>query len=297
MHPLQEPTLSSDQRQQLILQANAAVAREDPVQALALLRELPLQNFGELLLDVPEFHTALCAWLPSMVSEAVQLEWTGSSGLALLKQSVDFVHSIDRACRQYLDHPLQGRILDYGCGWGRVLRLLLKYVDADQLYGTDPWHTSRDLFEQHRCPGHFALCDYVPNDLPFDGNFDLIYALSVFTHLSEPTTHAVLQVLHRHIAPDGMLAITIRPPGYWDVHEHWHSNLTREILLERHHKQGFAFLPHQRPPVDGEITYGDASMTLEYIEQHWRNWRVLGTDHNPSDPWQVLVFLQPVPAA
>lgn len=293
MHVLPEPTLSSDQKQQLILQANAAAAREDFAAALDLLRALPLQSFAELLLDLPEFHAALRAWLPSMVSEDLQLEWTGSSGPALLKQSVDFVQSIDRASRQYLDHPLQGRVLDYGCGWGRILRLLLKYVDAGQLYGADPWDSSRQLFEQHRCPGHFALCETVPNDLPFTGDFDLIYAFSVFTHLSEPTAHAVLQVLRRHITPDGMLVVTIRPPGYWDVHEDWSNGLTREILLERHHKLGFAFMPHQRPPINGDLTYGDASMTLEYIEQHWRDWRILGTDHNPSDPWQVLVFLQP----
>lgn len=293
MQLIPEPTLSSDQKQQLVLQANAAAVAGDCGRALELLRGLPLQSFGELLLDVPEFHAGLRDWLPSMVSAAVQEEWTRSSGMPLLKQTVDLVQSIENACRRYLDHPLQGRVLDYGCGWGRVMRLLLKYVDADQLYGTDPWETSRQLFEQHRCPGHFALCDDVPDDLPFAGNFDLICAFSVFTHLSESTAHAVLKVLRRHVSPDGMLAVTIRPPGYWDVHEGWNDGLTREILLERHHKQGFAFMPHQRPAVDGEVTYGDASMTLEYIEQHWRDWRVLGTDHNPSDPWQVLVFLQP----
>jgi SAM-dependent methyltransferase len=285
--------LSSDAMQQLILQANTAAARQDFGAALALLRHLPLQAFGELLLDIPEFHGALRAWLPTMVSPAEQLEWTGSSGLPLLKQTVDFVHSIERACRQHLDHPLQGRVLDYGCGWGRALRLLLKYVDADQLYGTDPRETSRRLFELHRCPGHFALCDYLPLDLPFAGEFDLIYAFTVFTHLSEPTADAVLRVLRRHVTPNGMLVVTVRPPGYWDVHEDWQPGYTRELLLERHHKQGYAFMPHPRPPVNGELTYGDASITLEYIEQHWTQWRVLGTDHNPSDPWQVLVFLQP----
>jgi SAM-dependent methyltransferase len=293
MHFLPEPTLSSDQKQQLILQANAAAACEDYSSALTLLRTLPLQNFGELLLDIPEFHSALRAWLPRMVSDAVQLEWSGNSGLTLLKQSVDFVQSIDRACRQYLDHPLQGRILDYGCGWGRLLRLLLQYVDADQLYGSDPSDTARALFEEYRCPGHFALCDYVPRDLPFTGDFDLIYAFSVFTHLSEPTAQAVLQVLRRHVTADGMLVVTIRPPGYWDVHENWHSGFSREILLERHHKLGYAFLPHQQQPGSGDLIYGDTSMTLEYIEQHWRDWRVLGTDHNPSDAGHILVFLQP----
>lgn len=292
MQTRSEATMSSDQRQQLILQANAAAARGDQAAALTLLRQLPLRSFGELLLDVPEFQQALCNWLPSMASDEVQRNWTGTCGLPLLNQSVDFLLSIDRASHQYLGHDIQGRVLDYGCGWGRLMRLLPWYMDPDQLHGTDPWDVSIDLCRQHRCFGQFALCDYVPRNLPFAEKFDLIYAFSVFTHLSERTAGAVMQVLHQYLAPNGMLVITIRPPGYWDVHQDWRDGYTRELLLERHHKLGYAFMPHHREPIDGDITYGDTSMTLEYIEQHWPQWRVLGTDHNPSDPWQILVFLQ-----
>lgn len=288
-----EPALTSEQKQQLILQANEAAVRGEFSTALGCLRALPLQSFGELLLDVPDFHSGLSAWLPSMPSDDVQCKGTGTSGQPLLSLSVEIVRAINQACQQYLGHPLQGRVLDYGCGWGRLLRLLLKYVDPEQLYGTDPGTGAIDLCQQHRCPGQLALCDHLPQDLPFRENFDLIYAFSVFTHLPETTAHAVMQVLRRHISPDGMLAITIRPPGYWDVHEDQEPDYTREILLERHHRLGFAFMPHQREPIDGDSTYGDTSMTLDYIETHWTDWRVLGTHHNPADPWEILVFLQP----
>lgn len=288
-----EPTPSHDQDEQLIRQANSAAAQGDHARALTLLRTLPLQRFGKLLLEIPDSHPALRDWLPSMASDEVQRNWTGTSGLPLLSQSVDFVLSVNKACRQYLGHPIQGRVLDYGCGWGRLMRLMLKYVDPRQLYGTDPWDASIDLCKQHRCPGHLALCDYVPTELPFAERFDLVYAFSVFTHLSERTASSVMQVLRRHVAPEGMLVITIRPPGYWDLHQGWYTGFTREILLERHHTSGFAFMPHNRAPIDGDITYGDTSMTLGYIEKHWTDWRILGTDHNPGDPWQILVFLQP----
>lgn len=289
----QEPVLTCDQKQQLILQANTAAQAGDHGRAWSLLRTLPLQAFGELLLDVPEFHRALRAWLPSMVGEDVQRDWTGSAGLPLLLQSTDFVASIEKACQQYLGHGLQGRVLDYGCGWGRLLRLMLRYVDPEQLHGTDPWGVSLALCRQHRCMGQVAACDYVPRTLPFEGEFDLVYAFSVFTHLSENTANAVLQVLHRHLRKDGMLVLTIRPPGYWDVHQGWYKGFSREFLLEQHHKRGYAFMPHHRAPVDGEITYGDASIALDYIAERWTDWRVLGTDHNASDPWQIIVFLQP----
>ena len=41
--------------------------------------------------------------------------------------------------------------------------------------------------------------------------FDLIYAFSVFTHLSEKTAHIVLSTLRDHIADTGVLVLTIRP--------------------------------------------------------------------------------------
>lgn len=287
------PAPDSDQRQQLILQANAAAARGDHAGALRLLRQLPLQTFGELLLDIPEFHPALRAWLPSMASDKVQRSWTGSSGRALLAQSIDFVTAIDRACQRWLGHGIQGCVLDYGCGWGRLLRLLPWYIDPHQLYGIDAWGPSLELCRQHGCLGHIMRCDEIPQGLPCNGPFDLVYAFSVFTHLSARTADAVLNALHPRVAADGLLVITIRPPGYWDVHQGWREGYTRASLLQCHHREGFAFMPHYREPVSGELTYGDTSMTLEYIERQWPQWRILGTDHNPSDPWQILVFLQP----
>ena len=216
--------------------------------------------------------------------------------MPLLNQSCDFVLSLDKACQTYQGHPLQGRILDYGCGWGRIMRLLLRYVNPEQLYGVDPWDVSIDLCRQHKCMGQFAVCDYVPTSLPFNEKFDLIYAFSVFTHLSEKTADTVMKLLHRYTDSNGLLAITIRPPEYWDMHQGWREEYSKELLQERHAKAGFAFMPHYRDPINGDITYGDTSMTLDYISHKWPQWKIAGTDFNPSDPWQTVVFLQPLQA-
>ena len=31
------------------------------------------------------------------------------------------------------------RVLDFGCGWGRVIRLLYKYVPYENIFAVDPW--------------------------------------------------------------------------------------------------------------------------------------------------------------
>jgi SAM-dependent methyltransferase len=59
----------------------------------------------------------------------------------------------------------------------------------------------------------------MPKDAPFPGvKFDLIYAFSVFTHLAEKTSKVVLSACRRSLKDDGLLALTIRPAAYWDVH-------------------------------------------------------------------------------
>jgi hypothetical protein len=61
-----------------------------------------------------------------------------------------------------------------------------------------------------------------------------------------------------------------------------------------HDEQGFAYTPHQRAPIDGDITYGDTSMTLDYIKRNWSGWDVAGVEVNLQDPFQTIVFLRPV---
>jgi len=55
---------------------------------------------------------------------------------------------------------------------------------------------------------------------------------------------------------------------------------------------GFAFHPHVRFAVDGDITYGDTSMSLRFIRDHFKQWQVLQIDRSLDNPYQLVVFLQ-----
>ncbi len=285
--------------------AEAAAAAGDPALAWGHLRTLSLPVFGALLLGVPSSLPALAAWLPTMAADQVQRDWTGTAGFPLLAQSLSFVQGLEQGMLQVTGRPLAGlRVLDYGCGWGRLLRLMSWYVDPARLVGIDPWDQSIALCRDHRVMAELAVGDYVPRDLPVAGPYDLIYAYSVFTHLSEKTADAVLGCLRRHVAADGMLAVTIRPAHYWDDYVgpelHWdgtghkdRSAIDRAALKRRHLDRGFAFLAHALPPIDGDVTYGDTSMSLEFLARRWPQWRVAGTRALPADPLQLVVFLTP----
>jgi SAM-dependent methyltransferase len=258
-----------------------------------LLRNIPLDFFGALLLDIPSHYSHIKAFFPSMPSKEVQEKWTGASGRKLLNQSLAFIKTMTAGYASETDRKIENAsILDYGCGWGRLIRLLYKYAPYTNIYGVDPWGESIRVCQQHGVKGNFAVSEYVPQSLPFERQFDLIFAFSVFTHLSEKTARTVLTTLRNYISPDGLLVITIRPKEYWGFHK---QGALESEMRKMHEEYGFAFTPHHNlPPINGDITYGDTSMTLAYISRTFPQWKIVSVECNEVDLYQVIVFLKPV---
>ncbi len=264
-----------------------------PSEIPGLFNEIPLDVFGRLLLDIPAGYPHIKGFFPSMASDEVQRNWTGSSGEALLSQSKAFVKSLLFGYISITGKKTEDMIvLDYGCGWGRLIRLLYKFVSFENIYAVDPWDQSIDQCQKHGVKANLAISDWVPKTLPFERKFDLVFAFSVFTHLSEKTAHVVLDTLRKYVTQDGLLVITIWPKEYWNHHP----EITGE-MIKLHDERGFAFKPHDLPPIDGDITYGDTSMSLEYIHRHFRKWKLARVDYNSVDPYQVVLFLQPASGA
>lgn len=184
-----------------------------------LFKKIPLDVFGRMLLDIPPTLQHIKAYFPSMVSDDIQKKWTGSHGSTLLNQSIAFTKTMIDGYASITGKPIEDAVvLDFGCGWGRIIRLLYKFIPINNIYGVDPWDESINICEQNGVKGKLAISDWVPHALPFEQRFDLIYAFSVFTHLSEKTTRIVLDTLRKYFAENGVLIITIRPKEYWHIH-------------------------------------------------------------------------------
>ncbi|PCE25224.1 hypothetical protein BWP39_11920 [Paraburkholderia acidicola] len=259
------------------------------------LRKLPIDLVADVLNYIPPEYDAVRRALPAMAPEDVQVSWTGSAGHTLLMQSCAFVRALESGFNRFGGRSLDGaRILDYGCGWGRLIRLMYKFTEPKNLYGCDPWARSIELCDEAGLKANLSQSEYLPTALPFAGvNFDLIYAFSVFTHLSQRAASAALAACRKSIKPDGIMVITIRPVTYWDHHDEAQNKVDREQMKRDHASKGFAFTPHGRAPIDGDITYGDTSITLEYIRRQWTDWEIVGTDCFLQDPFQTLVFMKP----
>jgi SAM-dependent methyltransferase len=106
-----------------------------------------------------------------------------------------------------------GSILDFGCGCGRVLRNWHS-LSSTRICGVD---YNAALVEWCRVNLPFAemRTNQLSPPLPYgDAEFDLVYALSVFTHLTEELQVAWIHELTRVLKPGGHLVISTHGESY-----------------------------------------------------------------------------------
>jgi ubiquinone/menaquinone biosynthesis C-methylase UbiE len=100
-------------------------------------------------------------------------------------------------------------VLDFGCGCGRVMRRWAG-ITGPSFHGSDYNPNLIDWCRANLPFAHFEVNGLAP-PLPYeDDQFELVYALSVFTHLTEPLQHDWMAELRRVIRPGGLLLFTTR---------------------------------------------------------------------------------------
>ncbi len=100
-------------------------------------------------------------------------------------------------------------ILDFGAGCGRTLIPLSRRLPNAEIYAVD---TDPDAIEwcQRNLPTVESRRNAAQPPLPFDdGCFDLIYAVSVFTHLGPAMEQPWLAELRRVLRPGGIALLTV----------------------------------------------------------------------------------------
>ena len=101
------------------------------------------------------------------------------------------------------------KILDWGCGPGRLVRHLPDLLGPDaEVYGTDYNPRSIRWNTAHLPSIHFNL-NKLEARLPYVSDFfDAIYGISIFTHLSENMHAEWYNELLRILKPGGLLLLT-----------------------------------------------------------------------------------------
>jgi SAM-dependent methyltransferase len=270
----------------------------DPIGVQQGFEDIPLEIFGKIQIDRPAEFPNLLNWLPDMPASDIQQLWTGNSGHELMKQSVSFIRTTVGKYHELTCRPLnQGKVLDFGCGWGRLIRLLYKYVPAENIYGVDPWDESIHLCRQTNLHGNFSISDYMPVTLPVPTSvkFELVIAFSVFTHLSEKSFNMCAAVIQEYLPENGILALTIRPREFWPYIYRttpFYSKIELPQVLDDHDQHGFAFYPYPKKILNGEYTYGETSVSLNYLKNAFPSLKIAGVEWSETDPLQIIIFLQ-----
>ncbi|MDB6092724.1 MAG: hypothetical protein JWM32_286 [Verrucomicrobia bacterium] len=110
------------------------------------------------------------------------------------------------------------RILDFGCGCGRVLKSFARFPHRGEVWGSD---IDPEAIAWNRGNlGDVALfdCNATVPPLAFpDAFFDFIFSVSVFTHLPEEMQLAWVAELRRVLKPGGMLIASLHGERYWSA--------------------------------------------------------------------------------
>ncbi len=114
---------------------------------------------------------------------------------------------------KYIPAPL--KILEWGCGVGRIIRHLPNLVDKDsKIFGVDINAAMIQWNAANISNVHFQQIDYCPPTSFNNNQFDLVFALSVFTHIEIEFQSGWLAEMHRIMSDKGIFLFTTHGKKY-----------------------------------------------------------------------------------
>ncbi len=150
-----------------------------------------------------------------------------------------------------------GEVLDFGCGCGRTLIWFEDRAREARWYGTDidagaiSWCRDNLAFAEFGVNGALPPLEYAP------GTFDLVYAISVFTHLDEDYQFRWLEELRRITRPGGVVLLTVSGRRVW-------RDLPDEQVADIK-KKGFRFVASNTAKGIFPEWYQNAYHTKDYV--------------------------------
>jgi SAM-dependent methyltransferase len=194
--------------------------------------------------------------------------------------------------------PAQLRsVLDFGCGPGRVLPHFARLAPAAACVGCDVDEAAIDWAARHQRGLGWSLTSFYP-PLPYAARrFDLVYAISVFSHLDRAVAAMWLAELHRVLVPGGLALLSVHGPHAFEQFRR--GAVTTSWCAPAVFRRGplaageFVFAPYRRsfwtdadlPGVGRE--YGLAFHGPDHVRAHWgRSLQVVEVRARALTEWQ-----------
>jgi SAM-dependent methyltransferase len=168
--------------------------------------------------------------LPTLPSEDVQKLTNGLAGATTLRAAAGLYANTADLIAKHNPELRDPKILDFGCGWGRITRFLPQITAVGNIYGTDV-----DAGLIKACQDHLHASNYTVMTsgaaLPYpDQMFDVVLSNSVFSHLSEASHRFHVGEIARVLKPGGLFLGTILSEAsmakMYDVRTDWITRVT-----------------------------------------------------------------------
>jgi ubiquinone/menaquinone biosynthesis C-methylase UbiE len=109
------------------------------------------------------------------------------------------------------------KILDWGCGPARVIRHFPNILNNSVFFGTD-YNENSIIWNKKNIKNINFNLNSLEAKLPYENNFfDVIYGISIFTHLSEEKHLEWKKELYRILKPEGILLLTLQGDAFKSI--------------------------------------------------------------------------------
>lgn len=196
-------------------------------------------------------------------------------------------------------------ILDFGCGCGRMVRFLSNYSNSNAIHACEVNPNHVNWCRDNLPDVQISQCNASP-PLPYeDRMFNLIYGISVFSHLSEKNAIQWLSEMNRVLKPDGILIITIHGLAALNIiknstqHQQMFAldNQAVDKTIKKFRENPFVFFKCDQPTLElakAGTEYGHAFIHPDYIYKNWavEDFKILEIIPGGLRNWQDIVILQ-----
>lgn len=206
-----------------------------------------------------------------------------------------------------LDFGSPLKALDFGAGVGRQARYICKHHPNVSLFACDVEKSHMDWMARAYPQVDSYQNSYLPPLKYEDCFFDLIYSVSIFSHIAEEHAIIWLREFARIVRPGGIACLTVLG---WPAHRidaardeqrgvamlnegHFHEDYHFIAEAKRRARQKTLFKETEMASSFDE-SYGRTFYTPDYLRNHWASqyWDIFGISQGTIDNLQDLIVLK-----
>ena len=164
---------------------------------------LSIEQWRDLLVESMRTQVIGDVEFPRFPPAAIQEQIHGQSGEPAINEAFA-VYAFVKS-KQILQEKLAQNcsFLDFGTGWGRIVRMFMRDFDLNRIFGFEPQRATCFVARSLNPYLCFLNGEFTPDGTLPANRFDLVVGWSVFSHLSELSTTIWLEEMARVTRPNG----------------------------------------------------------------------------------------------